>query len=51
MVDRDAPILTLEAMKMENELLAPVRGRVTKLSHSAGTKVERGVVLAVLTQE
>jgi 3-methylcrotonyl-CoA carboxylase alpha subunit len=51
MVDRDAPILTLEAMKMENELLAPVRGRVTKLSHSAGTKVEGGVVLAVLMQD
>ena len=50
-VDRDAPILTLEAMKMENELLAPVRGRVAKLSHSAGTKVEGGAVLAVITQD
>jgi biotin carboxyl carrier protein len=50
-VDRDAPLLTLEAMKMENELLAPVRGRVAKLSHSAGTKVEGGAVLAVITQD
>ena len=50
-VDRDAPILTLEAMKMENELLAPVRGRVARLSHSAGTKVEGGAVLAVITQD
>jgi biotin carboxyl carrier protein len=51
LVERDAPILTLEAMKMENELLAPVRGRVTKLAHAAGTKVDGGAVLAVVTQE
>jgi biotin carboxyl carrier protein len=50
-VDRDAPILTLEAMKMENELVAPMRGRVTKLTYSAGTKVEGGAVLAVLTPD
>jgi biotin carboxyl carrier protein len=47
-VERDAPLVTLEAMKMENELLAPVRGRVTKLSHAPGTKVDGGAVLAVL---
>jgi biotin carboxyl carrier protein len=50
-VERDAPIVTLEAMKMENELLAPIRGRVAKLNHGAGAKVEGGAVLAVLTQE
>ena len=47
-VDRDAPLVTLEAMKMENEILAPVRGRVTKVGHAPGTKVEGGAVLAVL---
>ncbi|MDP9276259.1 MAG: hypothetical protein M3O99_11780 [Chloroflexota bacterium] len=50
-VELDTPIITLEAMKMENELLAPVRGRVTKLTHTAGTKVDGGAVLAVLTQD
>ena len=47
-VDRDAPLVTLEAMKMENELRAPARGRVTKLVARAGEKVEGGAVLAVL---
>ena len=51
MVERDAPIATLEAMKMENELLAPIRGRVTKLRHVSGTKIEGGAVLAVLLPE
>ena len=50
-VERDAPIVTLEAMKMENELLAPIRGRVAKLNHAAGAKVEGGVVVAVLIAE
>ncbi len=47
-VERDAPLMTLEAMKMENELRAPARSRVTKLSARAGAKVEGGAVLAVL---
>ncbi len=47
-VERDAPLVTLEAMKMENELRAPVRGRVVKLTASVGAKVEGGAVLAVL---
>ena len=50
-VERDAPIVTLEAMKMENELLAPIRGRVAKLNHTAGAKLEGGVVVAVLIAE
>jgi len=50
-VERDAPIVTLEAMKMENELVAPIRGRVTKLNHRPGTKVEGGAVLAILVAE
>jgi len=47
-VERDAPIMTLEAMKMENELLAPARSRVVRLVVGAGTKVEGGAMLAVL---
>ncbi len=47
-VERDAPLITLEAMKMENELRAPARARVVKLSATAGAKVEGGAVLVVL---
>jgi 3-methylcrotonyl-CoA carboxylase alpha subunit len=47
-VERDAPLMTLEAMKMENELLAPARSRVVRLVVAAGTKVEGGAILAVL---
>lgn len=50
-VERDAPLVTLEAMKMENELRAPSRGRVTKLHGAAGTKVEGGAVLLILSAE
>ena len=50
-VDADAPLATLEAMKMENELLAPSAGRVTKVRATAGTKVEAGAVLIVITSD
>jgi len=49
-VERDAPLMTLEAMKMENELLAPARGRVVRIAVGAGTKVEGGAMLAVLEE-
>src|SRR3989454_1891303 len=41
-VDVDAPLATLEAMKMENELLAPSAGRISKVRATAGAKVEAG---------
>jgi biotin carboxyl carrier protein len=47
-VERDAPLVTLEAMKMENELRAPARGRVTKVAARVGDKVEGGATLVVL---
>ncbi len=49
-VERDQPLITLEAMKMENELRAPARGRVTKLMASVGAKVDGGAVLVVLAE-
>jgi len=49
-VERDAPLITLEAMKMENELRAPAHARVVKLAASAGAKVEGGAVLVVLAE-
>ena len=47
-VERDAPLVTLEAMKMENELRAPARGRVVRIAAGAGDKVEGGASLIVL---
>src|ERR1700716_2975799 len=49
-VEMGARLMTLEAMKMENELLAPARGRIVRLVVGAGTKVEGGAVLAVLEE-
>jgi biotin carboxyl carrier protein len=49
-VDREQPVVTLEAMKMENELRAPARVRVVRLDARAGEKVEGGQVLAVLAE-
>ena len=49
-VERDAALVTLEAMKMENELRAPAAGRIAKLEAREGTKVEGGAVLVVLTE-
>ena len=50
-VDADAPLATLEAMKMENELLAPSAGRIAKVRATAGTKVDAGAVLIVITSD
>jgi biotin carboxyl carrier protein len=50
-VETDAPVATLEAMKMENELRAPSPGRVARIGASAGTKVEGGAVLIVIASD
>lgn len=50
-VERNAALATLEAMKMENELRAPVRGKVQRLAASPGAKVESGSLIAVLVDE
>ena len=50
LVELGAPLMTLEAMKMENELLAPARGRIVRLAVGAGAKVEGGAMLAVLEE-
>ena len=51
LVERDAPLMTLEAMKMENELLAPSAGRIAKIRAAAGAKVEAGAVLIVIASD
>ena len=50
-VDEGASILTLEAMKMENELTVPRRGRVARVEAKPGAKVNGGDLLAVLAPE
>ena len=46
---KGAPIITLEAMKMEHVLTAPFDGIVESLNASLGDQVVEGLVLARLT--
>jgi glutaconyl-CoA decarboxylase len=41
-------LMILEAMKMENEIVAPVGGTVTQLAAKEGASVNSGDVLAVI---
>jgi acetyl-CoA/propionyl-CoA carboxylase biotin carboxyl carrier protein len=47
-VDAADPIVTLEAMKMEHGVAAPIGGRVSELRARPGDQVARGDVLAVV---
>ena len=47
-VKRGDEILILEAMKMENEIVAPEDGTVASINVSSGDSVEAGTVLATL---
>jgi propionyl-CoA carboxylase alpha chain len=49
-VERGQPVLWLEAMKMEHQILAPADGVVTALHAEVGSQVETGVVLAVVAE-
>ncbi|GAB3978976.1 biotin carboxylase N-terminal domain-containing protein [Actinoallomurus acanthiterrae] len=49
-VERGQPVLWLEAMKMEHEILAPAAGVVTALHAEVGRQVETGAVLAVVAE-
>ena len=44
-VDLGTPLLTLEAMKMENEIQAPVAGRIQSIAAEPGASVEAGEIL------
>lgn len=44
-----APLIVVEAMKMENELRAPRAGRVAKIHVKRGAAVERGAMLVTLS--
>jgi propionyl-CoA carboxylase alpha chain len=45
------PVLTLEAMKMEHQIVAPAAGVVAELRVASGQQVDAGSVLAVITEE
>jgi len=47
-VQKDQPLLILEAMKMQNEIAAPVAGRVAALHVREGQAVASGARLATL---
>ena len=49
-VKRGDVIVVLEAMKMENEIVAPSDGRVASINVSEGSMIESGVLLATLTE-
>ena len=47
-VERGAKLLTLEAMKMQSNIYAPIAGRVTKLLVTSGQHVEAKDLLVVI---
>ena len=44
-VGRGAPLLVLEAMKMEHTIAAPGAGRIGALRYAEGDQVEEGAIL------
>ncbi len=44
-VQKDQPLLVMEAMKMENEIRAPLSGKITQLKAIEGQAVETGADL------
>ncbi|WP_435746192.1 acetyl/propionyl/methylcrotonyl-CoA carboxylase subunit alpha [Nocardioides sp. SYSU DS0663] len=50
-VEAGAPVLVLEAMKMQHTVAAPTAGTVTELPVSQGQQVAAGEVLAVVEEE
>lgn len=47
-VERDQPLLVLEAMKMENDVKAPRKGTVKEIHVTAGQAVETGELMVTL---
>jgi biotin carboxyl carrier protein len=50
-VEMGAPLITVEAMKMEHTLAAPVAGRVEGLTVQVGAQVSEGATLARVVAE
>ena len=47
-VDKDAGLVVVEAMKMQNEMKSPRAGAVVAINVAAGDTVEAGALLAVI---
>jgi len=50
-VTEGQPLLILEAMKMQNEIIAPVTGTVDEVRVSVGQTVSQGDVMVMMTAE
>ena len=50
-VDKGAPLLIMEAMKMEHTISAPAKGRVAELLYAVGDQVAEGAQLLSFTPE
>jgi propionyl-CoA carboxylase alpha chain len=50
-VERGTPLLVIEAMKMEHEIVAPAAGTVADLAVEQGAQVDAGAVLAVIEED
>ena len=48
-IARDAPLLVIEAMKMQNDILSPVGGNVKKIHVKTGKMVAKGELLVEIT--
>jgi biotin carboxyl carrier protein len=49
-IQRGEPIVILEAMKMQNEILSPVNGTITKISVKANSNVIKDELIAEIKQ-
>ncbi len=49
-VEENEPIMILEAMKMENEVVSPVKGKIASIKVKEGDKVNQGDVVAVVSE-
>ncbi|HEY2525675.1 MAG TPA: biotin/lipoyl-containing protein, partial [Candidatus Binataceae bacterium] len=47
-IEAEHGVLTVEAMKMENEIRTPKAGKVIEVRVAAGQTVEKGEVLAII---
>ena len=50
-VEAGHPLVVIEAMKMQNALVAPLKGRVRAIPVAPGTAVESGQLLLAITPE
>lgn len=50
-VEEDQELLTLQSMKMQNQILSPVDGKVVEVKVSAEQTVETGDVLIVIEED